>query len=102
MRYCEKCHCLARQDRCPQCMTEELRTVEDADYCFLTVQDEMWAGMLAEILTDNGVPYQMIPTYGAGLAMKTGVMERQKIYVPYEKYDLAQRLFEEAFPAQPE
>lgn len=64
----------------------------------LTEKEAMWAGMLEQVLRDNGVPCVPIPVYGAGLALKSGMQERFKICVPADRMAQAKELLAELFP----
>ena len=67
------------------------------DYEFLAEKEAMWAEMLQQVLKDNGVDCVSIPVYGAGMALRGGVTERYKIYVPKEKLTHAGELLDELF-----
>ncbi len=66
-------------------------------YEFLAEKEAMWAEMLQQVLKDNGVDCVSIPVYGAGMALRGGVTERYKIYVPKEKLTQAGELLDELF-----
>ncbi len=57
------------------------------DYEFLVEKEEMWANVLIQVLKDNDIPCAALPTYGAGMVMRTGMQEYLKLYVP--KKDMA-------------
>ena len=63
----------------------------------LTEKEEMWAKMLTEVLSDNNIQFSVIPVYGAGMALKAGIKERLKIYVPSEQKEKAELLMAELF-----
>ena len=66
-------------------------------YEFLIEKEEMWARMLMEVLQDNGIPCVKQSVYGAGLVIKTGMLERFKVYVPKEYMEQALELVTELF-----
>ena len=66
-------------------------------YELLLIKDEMWAKMLMEVLRDNDIPCTAIPVRGAAFAMKTGLQDQLKVYVPAEKLDEARTLAQELF-----
>lgn len=66
-------------------------------YEFLAEKDLMWAEMLEQVLKDNGVDCVSVPVYGAGMALRGGVMERHKVYVPKERLAEAQELLDALF-----
>lgn len=69
----------------------------NSGYEFLTQKEEMWARMLIEVLDDNGIPYTVRPTNGAGFSIKTGQQDFLNIYVPNEYLHKASELVEELF-----
>ena len=69
----------------------------DGGYVLLIEKEEMWARMLAEVLTDNDIPCVMRSVYGAGLVIRAGMQERIKVYVPSECAENAKELVNELF-----
>ena len=67
------------------------------EFVFLTEKDEIWAGMLMEVLKDHKIPCNAVPVHGAGLTVRTGMPERFRIYVPESVKDRAEELLEELF-----
>ena len=67
------------------------------NYELLAEKELMWAEMLEQVLKDNGVDCVSVPVYGAGMALRGGVMERHKIYVPKERLAEAKELLNELF-----
>ena len=55
MNYCEKCHMLLEEATCPECGGKRLRPVQEDDYCLLAEKEELWAGMLEELLTNESI-----------------------------------------------
>ena len=68
-------------------------------FVLLTEKEEMWARMLIEVLEDHRIPCAALPVYGAGFAIKTGMQERLKVYVPSGYFSQATALAEELFSA---
>jgi hypothetical protein len=66
-------------------------------YVLLTEKDEMWARMLMDVLTDNGIPCTSLPVHGIGLVMRTMAQERLKVFVPADLLDRASELTEALF-----
>ena len=63
---------------------------------YLTEQSPMWAGMLADVLQQHGVPFFKESSLGAGLAIKTGgLSERIRFFVPQSYLMDAKNLVEE-------
>ena len=69
----------------------------DSGYVLLIEKEEMWARMLAEVLTDNDIHCVMRSVYGAGLVIRAGMQERIKLYVPSECAENAKELVNELF-----
>ncbi len=66
--------------------------------CFLVEKDAVWAGMLADVLRQEGVPFLQQGAMGAGLAARTGFMaERYRFYVAGEDLTKAKEIVEELF-----
>ena len=66
--------------------------------CFLTEQSPIWAGMLADVLQQHGVPFFKESSLGAGLALKAGALsETIRFFVPAAHLAAAKMLVEELF-----
>lgn len=99
--YCESCQTLFEERRCPECHRHTVREPRAEDPCFLAEKDTIWGEMLADVLRQNGIPYSIKRTLGAGLAMSVGAMlERYRFFVPYEDLPRAQALVDELFGAE--
>ena len=70
------------------------------EYVLLVEKDKMWAQMLMQVLEDNSIPCTSLPVYGAAFAMKTGMQERLKVYVPSENLLQASELLQQLFSAE--
>ena len=57
----------------------------------------MWARMLVEVLEDHDIPCVLVPVHGAGFALKTGLQDSVRIFVPEDKLSRAQDLVQELF-----
>ena len=66
-------------------------------YELLVEKETMWAEMLIQVLKDNGIPCTSLPVHGAGFSIKTGIQDRQKVYVPDENMEKAKELLDELF-----
>ena len=66
-------------------------------YEFLIEKEEIWARVLAEVLSDNGVPFVSRGLHGVGFVLKTGMQERIQIFVPAEFLEKARELCVELF-----
>lgn len=85
----------ARPAACPAAQPEEM--------CFLTEQSPIWAGMLADVLQQHGIPFFKESSLGAGLAIKTGgLSERIRFFVPISHLAAARGLVEELFSKETE
>lgn len=70
--------------------------------CFLTEKSPIWAGMLADVLTQHEIPFVKESTLGAGLAIRTGSLaESFRFFVPASRLSSAQELVEELFSGEP-
>lgn len=69
----------------------------NGDYELLTEKEAMWAEMLEQVLKDNGVDFVSVPVYGAAMALKAGVQERHKIFVPHGQKPQAEELMDALF-----
>ena len=66
--------------------------------CFLAEKDSVWAGMLADVLTQKGIPFVKESTLGAGMALRAGpLLDSMKFYVPRSRLEEAQNLVAELF-----
>ncbi len=100
--YCGNCSILFDGERCPVCGSRNVREPGPDDPCFLTEKEILWAGMLEDVLGQNGIPFYAKKTLGAALALKVGPLsERSVFYVPFRFLEKAQSLVEELFTAQP-
>ena len=70
------------------------------EYVLLTEKEEIWARMLMEVLKDNSIPCASEPVHGAGFALKTGMQDSLRIFVPSEKLVQARELLEALFSAE--
>lgn len=73
-----------------------------ASFVLLTEKEEIWAGMLLEVLRDNGIPCTSLPVQGAAFSMRTGTPERLRIFVPEDQLAPARKLAAELFPSEEE
>ncbi|MCR5693747.1 MAG: hypothetical protein K6G89_02105 [Clostridia bacterium] len=70
------------------------------DFVFLCEKEEIWARMLMEALKDNGIECGGVPVYGAGLAMKTGMADWVRVFVPEEKLAEANGIVSQLFEGE--
>lgn len=69
--------------------------------CFLTEKDAVWAGMLADVLKQHGIPFVKESSLGAGLAIKTGSLgETIRFFVPAFRLAAARELVDELFAGE--
>ena len=92
--YCENCYRLVVSDPCPHCCSA-VREAEPRDSCFLTEQGYVQATILADILTQNRIPYmtKMRSIKGCGPIM----MGNRLFYVPWQLLGGARQVVEELF-----
>ena len=81
-----------------EALTAAPQAVQPEKMCYLTEQSPIWAGMLADVLQQNGIPFFKESSLGAGLAIKTGgLSESIRFFVPASRIDGARQLVEELF-----
>ncbi|HIU46564.1 MAG TPA: DUF2007 domain-containing protein [Candidatus Fimadaptatus faecigallinarum] len=98
MNYCENCMLLTEGERCVRCNRRKLRAPRPGDFCLLDERPAMWAGMLMDVLGQNGIPCVTRSALGAALSQEVGHnLERQRVFVPYEQLDEARELVRELF-----
>ena len=62
------------------------------------VEEQLWSGMLADVLNQQKIPFVQKNVFGAGMAMKIGLMnERIRFYVFYGHLAEAKKLVDELF-----
>ena len=69
-------------------------------YKFLIQKEDMWAQMLVQVLSDNGIPAVSKGVNGAGFSIKIGVPDLCDIYVPADHLQTAQQLLHELFSGE--
>ncbi len=100
MHYCENCKIVFENDRCPACLSANVRDVVAEDLVFLIEQDVIWSGMVEDLLKQNDIAFLSASNVGAGLAMRTGHFnECFRFFVPYEKFAQAKELMDAVFTA---
>ena len=68
---------------------------------FLTEQPPVWAGMLADVLAQNRIPFIRESSLGAGLAIRTGSMgETIRFFVPQARLEAAKELVDGLFAGE--
>lgn len=71
---------------------------KSGEMCFLTEKDVVWAGMLADVLTQNDIPFIKESSLGAGLRIRAGsFMETIRFFVPEGCLASAKELVDELF-----
>lgn len=86
-----------------EALTAAPQAVQPEKMCYLTEQSPIWAGMLADVLRQHGIPFVQESSLGAGLAIKTGgLTESIRYFVPTAYLAAAQSLVEELFAKEAE
>ena len=97
--YCAKCQKIIATRSCRDCGSYWVREVLPEDVCYLTEREQIWGEMLEDVLRQNGIPYVIRRTLGAGLSMSVGAMlECYRFYVPFGALAAAQEIVDELFP----
>ena len=77
---------------------EKTPSIGPNDLCFLTEKEQLWSGMLADVLNQQKIPFVQKNVFGAGMAMKIGLMnERIRFYVFYGHLAEAKIIVDELF-----
>jgi len=98
--YCAKCQKIIATRNCPDCGSRWVREIMAEDICYLTEKEQIWGEMLEDVFRQNGIPYIVRRTLGAGLSMSVGAMlECYRFYVPFGALDQALAIVGELFPA---
>ena len=96
--YCKSCKLPFEGERCPVCGRKSKWEIKPDDVCFLVEKEQIWSGMLADVLKQENIPYVTKNVLGAGLAIKVGYMnERVRFYVMYQHLEKAREITEELF-----
>jgi hypothetical protein len=96
--YCNTCCLPIDGERCPVCGRISDRQIEPDDQCFLTEKEQLWSGMLSDVLKQHNIPFVQKNVLGAGLAIKTGTMrERVRFFVLYRHLTEAKDIVDELF-----
>ena len=93
--YCEKCSRAVESDPCPYCNCGPVREAEPGDPCFLTEQGYVQATILADILTQNRIPYmtKMRSIKGCGTIM----MSNRLFFVAFRDLEAARNVVNDLF-----
>ena len=96
--YCQKCKRIFDGSLCPDCGKERwAREPRDEDPCFLAERGAPWDGMLADVLTQNGIPHLDQSRMGAAMGMRAPLLQSTRLYVRYDDLERAAALMEEIF-----
>lgn len=103
--YCENCQALTPENDayCLRCGEKTARHPRPEDYCFLVEKEMLWGEMLADVLEQENISFEIKRALGAGLAVTIGALqERYAFYVPYRDYERAQQIVEDLFAVKEE
>ena len=98
--YCPKCKKIVDGQKCPECK-KQTREVKEEDICYLTEKQAPFAGMVKDVLEQNGIPCLLESVIGAGLRTLSGVYYNEivKIYTNYSDLEKARQLLDEIYGA---
>lgn len=69
----------------------------------LTEKDAVWAGMLADVLTQHNIPFAKESSIGAGMALRSGsLLETIRFFVPASHLAAAKEIVDELFAGEQE
>lgn len=67
-----------------------VQEVNEEDWMFLTEAGRPYADMLADLLSQSGIPFVTRDRMGAGMALRVGpLLESTRFYVPHTYYEYA-------------
>lgn len=82
----------------PYAEKKNAKQIRSNDLCFLTEKEQLWSGVLADVLNQQKIPFVQKNVFGTGMAMKTGLMnERVRFYVFYGYLAEAKKIVDELF-----
>ena len=97
-QYCNRCCLPFDGECCPVCGKKNAKQIRSNDLCFLTEKEQLWSGVLADVLNQQKIPFVQKNVFGTGMAMKTGLMnERVRFYVFYGYLAEAKKIADELF-----
>lgn len=97
------CYTPFEGDVCPVCGSRKVRPVEREDLCLVREGDAISAGLLCEVLKDEGIPFLQQSQIGAAMAVLIGRQaERFNVLVPYGRFDEAREIADALFSAPAE
>ena len=97
--YCKDCKYVYEAPRCPSCGSKHGTPARGGDLCFLTEKEQIWSGMLSDVLEQNGIAHIRKNLLGAGLTVSIGLgFERVSFFVEYKDLARAREIVEELFP----
>ena len=97
-QYCNRCFLPFDGECCPVCGKKNAKQIRSNDLCFLTEKEQLWSGVLADVLNQQKIPFVQKNVFGTGMAMKTGLMnERVRFYVFYGYLAEAKKIADELF-----
>ncbi len=98
MLYCEKCKAVFEHGACPFCGKSIVHKAENGDFVLLIEKPQVWTGIVEGMLEDHDIPYTKRNAVGVGLTLRAWqLFERYRYFVPYDRYDEARALMDEAF-----
>jgi len=92
MLYCEDCMNITSENECPFCGRKKCREAKENDPVYLIAKDNIFAAVIEDILTQNGIPFLKQGLLGAGLVSRTGYAETYQFFVPFGGYAKAKEL----------
>lgn len=99
MFFCQKCRNFSLANKCQFCGAKKLREAQESDPVYLTTQNMVCAGMLAEALKRNNIPFIRQEKNG-GVLKYVGLgfaIEEFSFYVPLGSVEKAKEILVELF-----
>ena len=97
--YCPRCKQIVDAPKCPDCK-KPTREPEDGDLCLLAEKPLPIAGMLKDVLAQNGIQTMQMGVLGAGLSTLLGSnIEYTRLYTTFADRPAALEITDEIFGA---
>lgn len=98
MNYCEKCNCQVEGQYCKVCGTNNVRPIDDNDFCYFVTINAMWCEMFEDALKHNEIDAVCVPHYTYNVTpFNAGRADSRRVYLRYGNLDKAKEIYAELF-----
>lgn len=102
MYFCENCHIVAEEPRCPVCGNQKLREPQDRDFCLLTEMPAAEGEWLQDCLRERNIGCVVQPV-GDGLRSFLALPTKDcRVFVPWGAFAAAKAVLREQTVAETE